>query len=273
MGFLTKKWKIIITVVAAVAVLGFVSEYALGFNPIAVVVNSVMAPVKTGFSYIAGQIENGIDFMIEMRAYKADNEKLEAENLELKRANRDIAAYREENERLSELLELQTSLDAYDTVAARVVSYSGSNRCEEIEISKGSASGIKTGDVVMTSDGVVGKVSEAGVDYSVVKTILDSASAVGIRVTRTGGTGLVEGDVKLAAKAQCSLSFLDRNTTLIVGDVIETSGSGGLYPAGLVLGSVVSISADNSGALSYAVIEPAADMEHLGEVLVIKGIS
>ena len=123
----------------------------------------------------------------------------------------------------------------------------------------------------MTADGVVGKVSEAGVDYAIVRTILDSSSAVGIRVTRTGGTGLVEGDKTLAAKAQCSLSFLDRNTALIVGDVIETSGSGGLYPAGLVVGSVVSISADNSGALNYAVIEPAADMDNLGEVLVIKG--
>ncbi|MBQ3426063.1 MAG: rod shape-determining protein MreC [Clostridia bacterium] len=270
MNFLTKKWKIIITAVAAVAVLGFVSEYALGFNPMSVVINSVLSPIKAGFSYIVGHIESGIDFMIEMRAYKADNEKLEAENLELKRANRDIAAYREENARLNELLALQTSMDTYDTVAARVVSYSGSNRCEEIEISKGSASGIKTGDVVITADGVVGRVSEAGIDYSIVKTILDDSSAVGIRVTRTGGTGLVEGDIKLAANAQCSLSFLDRNTTLIVGDMVETSGSGGLYPAGIVVGSVISISADNSGALNYAVIEPAADMENLGEVLVIK---
>ena len=52
MNFLTKKWKIIITAVAAVAVLGFVSEYALGFNPMSVVINSVLSPIKAGFSYI-----------------------------------------------------------------------------------------------------------------------------------------------------------------------------------------------------------------------------
>ncbi|MBR0365518.1 MAG: rod shape-determining protein MreC [Clostridia bacterium] len=269
MDFLTKKWKIIITVTAAIAVLGFVSEYALGFNPIEVVVNSVMAPIKTGFSYVVGRVEDGVDFIIEMRAYKADNERLEAENLELKRANREISVYREENTRLNELLALQTSMEDYNTVAARVISYSGSNWCEEVEISKGSASGINVGNVVITANGVVGRVKEAGLDYAVVTTILDSSSAVGIKVSRTGGTGLVEGDKELAAKAQCSLSFLDRNTTLIVGDIVETSGSGGLYPAGLVVGNVVSISADNSGALNYAVIEPAVDMENIGEVLVI----
>ena len=271
MKFFSKKWRITFVVIAGIAAAGFVLEHFMGFNPISTAVNLVMSPIKNGFSYAAQSVENGFNFILDMRAYKADNEKLEATNVELKRRNRDIAAYREENARLEELLELRNSMDNYVTVAARVISYAGNNWCEEIEISKGTMQGISKGNVVITPDGVVGKVKETGPDYAIVTTILDSSSAVGIRVSRTGGSGLVEGDTELAPDLRCRLSFLYRNTTLIVGDIVETSGSGGLYPPGLVIGSVVSVSADSSGGLNYAVIDPAVDMDKIGEVLVING--
>lgn len=271
MKLFEKKWRVTLAAVAVIAALGFVLEHFAGINPISAVINSVLSPIKNGFSYIAQSIENGVDFVWEMRAYKEDNAKLAKTNVELKRRNRDIVSYREENSRLEALLELRNSMDTYDTVAARVISYSGNNWCEKIELSKGSLSGISAGDTVITPDGVIGRITEVGPSYSVVTTILDDSSAVGIRVSRTGGTGLVEGDRELAQKKQCKLSFLDRNTTIIIGDLIETSGSGGIYPPELVVGSVVSVSADSSGGLNYAVIEPAVDIDKIGEVLVIKG--
>ncbi len=271
MKLFDKKWRVALVVVAVIAASGFVIEHFAGINPIGAAVNSVLSPIKNGFSYIAQSIGSGIDFVWEMRAYKEDNEKLASANADLKRRNRDVEAYREENERLQELLELKNSLDSLDTVAARVISYSGTNNCELIELGKGTLSGIAEGDTVITPDGVVGKVTEAGPAYSIVKTILAPSAAVGIRVTRTGGTGLAEGDDDLAKEQQCKVSFLDRTTTMIVGDQIETSGSGGIYPPGLAVGSIVSISADSSGGLNHAVVEPAVDIDRLGEVLVIKG--
>lgn len=271
MKLFDKKWRVTLIAIAVIAAAGFVIEHFAGINPISAAVNSVLSPIKNGFSYIAQSVENGIDFIWEMRAYKEDNAKLAAANAELKRRNRDIVSYREENARLEALLELRDSMENYDTVAARVISYSGSNWCEEIELSKGALSGISEGDTVITPEGVVGRITEAGPGYSIVTTILDDSSAVGIKVTRTGGTGLVEGDSELAENNQCKLSFIDRNTTIIIGDPIETSGSGGIYPPGLVVGSVISVSADSSGALNYAVVEPAVDIDKIGEVLVIKG--
>ena len=271
MKLFEKKWRVPLAAVAVIAASGFVLEHFAGINPISALVNSVLSPIKNGFSYIAQSVENGIDFIWEMRAYKEDNAKLAAANFDLKRRNRDIVSYREENARLEALLELKNSMDSYDTVAARVISYSGNNLCERIELSKGSLSGISVGDTVITPDGVVGRVTEAGPGYSIVTTILDDSSAVGIKVSRTGGTGLVEGDKELAKSKQCKLSFVDRNTTIIIGDPIETSGSGGIYPPGLVIGSIVSVSADNSGGLNYAVVEPAVDIDRTSEVLVIMG--
>lgn len=271
MKIFSKKWGMALTAVAAVAASGFVIEHFMGFNPMTTAVNFIASPIKNGFSYIANSIENGRDFIWEMRAYKADNEKLAAENIELKRENRDIASYREENERLQELLELKDSVEGHSTVAARVISYSSESWFEAVEINRGTMNGITEGNIVITPDGVVGKVTETGPNYSIVTTILDKSSSVGIRISRTGGNGIVEGDSELAKNMQCKLSFVDRNTPIIVGDVVETSGTGGIYPSGLIVGLVMSVSADSAGMLNYAVIDPAVEIDKLSEVLVITG--
>ena len=138
-----------------------------------------------------------------------------------------------------------------------------------IEINKGAINGISKGAAVITPDGIVGSVTEVGPSYSIVTTILDKSSVIGIKVSRTDGTGLAEGDDELAKDLKCKLSFLDRDTPIIVGDVIEASGSGGIYPQGLVIGTVVNVSANSAGTLNYAEIDPAVDFSSLRNVLVI----
>ena len=272
MGLFSKNWKTTVIVIAAISAGCFVIEHFAGFNPITTIVNTAASPIKSGISYIAHSLESMRDFVWDMRAYKEDNEKLEAEIIRLKQEARDISAYKEENERLSELLELQkNTFNDYSTVASSVISYSQSGWYRVIELDKGSIHGITKGSPVITPDGVVGTVTELGPSYSIVTTILDESSVIGIKVSRTGGTGLVEGDNELAKDLKCKLSFLDRATPVIVGDVIETSGSGGLYPSGLVIGTVVNISANNAGNLNYAQIAPAVNFSALRNVLVITG--
>lgn len=272
MSFFSKKWRITLIAVAIIAAASFAIEHFASFNPLSTAVRTVMTPVQTGFSYIAHSITGVRDFFWEMRAYKEDNERLERENIMLKRQNRDVASYREENERLQSLLDLSQSITDYSTVAARVVSYSSDSWYKYVEINKGSMHGLSIGNAVITADGIVGKITEIGPNYSIVTTILDKSSSVGIRVARTGGSGLVEGDDELAEQTQCKLSFLDRSTPIIVGDIVETSGSGGIYPGGFAVGSIISVSADSTGNLKYAVIDPAVDFNNLYEVLVINGV-
>ena len=271
MSFFLKKWRITIIVIAIIAAASFVLEHFMGENPITVGIRTVTSPIRTGFSYIAGEITGFRDFIIDMRAYKADNERLEAENIELKRQNRDVAVYREENERLKALLDLQDSMTQYSTVAARVIAYSDSNWYDTVEINKGAINGISVGNAVITPEGVVGRVTEVGPTYSVVTTLLDPSAAIGIRISRTGGNGLVEGDEQLSRQMQCQLTFLDRSTPVIIDDVVETSGTGGIYPPGLVIGTIINISADSTGSLINAVVSPAVEFDSLQDVLVING--
>ena len=271
MSFFSKNWRITVIIIAAIAAGCFVLEHFVGYNPVSVAVNTIASPIKSGCAYIAHSIESARDFIWDMRAYKEDNKRLEAEIIKLKQEVRDVSAYKEENEGLEKLLQLKSSTGDYSSVAASVISYSQSDWYRAIEINKGTMSGINVGCAVITPEGVVGTVTEAGPSYAIVTTILDKSSVVGIKVSRTGGTGLVEGDDKLAEDLKCKLSFLDRNSQIIVGDVIETSGSGGMYPPELVIGTVVNVSANSAGALNYAEIDPAVDFAKLNHVLVIVG--
>ncbi|MCX7714706.1 MAG: rod shape-determining protein MreC, partial [Clostridia bacterium] len=79
------------------------------------------------------------------------------------------------------------------------------------------------------------------------------------------------GDVALSKRGYCKMSFMDKNASVVVGDMVETSGLGGVYPPGILVGRVREIKSDNAGAMQYAVIEPAADLNNLHEVLVILG--
>lgn len=269
MKFISKKWQITIIILAVIAGGSFVLEHFVDFNPVTVAINTIASPVKHGFSYVSHSLNSVKEFVWDMRAYKEDNKRLASENIELKRENRSISEYKSENERLRKLLDLKVNSEEYTTVAAEVISFSHNDEYRRVEISKGTAAGIVKGNAVITADGLVGRVSEAGPNYAMVETILDPESIIGIKVSRSGGTGLVEGDYDLARNAQCKLTFVDKETPVIVGDVIETSGSGGAYPAGLVIGTVMNISADRSGTLNYAVIDTAVNFDMLREVLVI----
>ena len=135
-----------------------------------------------------------------MNGYKEENARLVGEINELKKQNKDVANYREENERLKETLELQNSLENYSTVAASVIAYSSNNWYDTIQISKGSLAGVAVGNAVITPDGVVGKVIETGPTWSIVSTILNPDNAMGVKVSRTSDVAVVEATVNCTAK-------------------------------------------------------------------------
>lgn len=256
---------------AAILTVVMISHF-IGFNPVTNIVHSVLSPFRSGITYIAGKVSGTVEFIWEMDSYKRENEKLMSEVTSLKRENRDVAQYREENERLKELLELKNSMKDYSTVTASVIGYSGNNGYDKIEISKGTASGIGVGNTVISGDGVVGMVTETGLNWAVVTTILEKNNAMGVKITRTGDIAVLEGDEELSKQGYCKMTFINSSVNIIAGDLIETSGSAAIYPTGLLVGKIKDINSDNMGQINYATIEPSVDLKNLHEVLVINGI-
>lgn len=272
MSFFKKRnVKAVVIIAVCLVVLAAVTRFS-GSNPVSNILKTVFAPVQHGFSYISYKIDTLKNFIWEMDTYKEENEKLLTRINELEKQNRDIAQYREENEKLQALLELKDNIVDYTSLAASVIAYSSNNWYDTVEINKGTLNGVSVGNSVITNDGVVGIVTDVGPNWATVSSILNTGSATGIKVSRTGGIGVVEGDVSLLNEGLCKMTFLDRNSSIMIGDLLETSGSGGAYPPGIMVGKIKDIKSNNSGTLEYATVEPAVDFSKLYAVIVINGM-
>ena len=116
----------------------------------------------------------------------------------------------------------------------------------------------------------MGVVSAVGLNWCTVLTLIDTDTSLGAQVFRTEDIGLAEGDFSLMGQGLLKLSHLPAGTELLGGDLVVTSGLGGYYSSGLVIGSVKEVRLDDSGATQYAVLEPSARFDELVEVFVVK---
>ena len=189
---------------------------------------------------------------------------------QLKEDARQAKTDSEENQRLRDLNGLRQQRRDFTFEAARVIERSTSNWSRTLTLNKGTGLGVAIGDCVVDQYGyLVGVVTEAGANWCTVTTILDTDSQLGALVFRTGEVTVAMGDLALMGQGKLKLSYLEGESSLINGDMIVTSGLGGYYPSGLVIGSVEEIKTDDNGLTRYATIIPKTDITQLVEVFVI----
>ena len=116
----------------------------------------------------------------------------------------------------------------------------------------------------------MGRISKAGHDWSTVLTVIDTDTSLGARVYRTKDIGIAGGDFALMDDGKLKLDSLPASCQLLEGDLVVTSGLGGYLPPDLVIGSVSELRADDSDTSNYAILTPAADLNSLTEVCIIK---
>lgn len=272
MRFLKNRIIAAITAVAVVtAALAVISKS--GENAVTNALNTISTPVQSLFAAVLRPVNEYLTLIDEMEGYRAENERLIKEITNLKIENRDSQSYIEENNRLKNLLDLKEKSVNMQTVAAQAVSRDYEKWFKGITINKGKSSGIEAGDPVITSDGILGIVESAGANWARITTIFDSSSAVGARFTRTGDVGVVEGDLELADLGKCKIEYISGTASIINGDILVTSGLGGVYPSGLMIGKVGEVKVDAMGQIEYAVVEPAVNFDEVYEVLVITDFS
>ena len=201
----------------------------------------------------------------------AENESLRAQLAEAQQSARDGIEATEENVRLRELNNLRQKHTDYVMESAKVVLWSSSNWSSSFTISKGSNFGIELGDPVVTEYGaLVGQVTELGTNWATVSTLIDVDMSVGAYVGATGSSGMVVGEFGLMTEKLAKLTFLADGAQLFEGDEVLTSGSGGAFPAGLVIGTISSVQSEAGGQIEYGIVVPQCELDSLVQVFVIK---
>ncbi|MBR4158297.1 MAG: rod shape-determining protein MreC [Oscillospiraceae bacterium] len=271
--FIKKKGLPILIVVVLVAVLFGVVRYALAGRAglLSNAVGAVRAPLARSAVAVTEWLESIYGYIYKYDQLVEQNEALQKSLAEAEEKARLGEEALEENARLRELLNLAEKRTDFVFESAKIISWDPSNWTSRFTIGKGASSGIELGDCVVTEyEALVGQVVELGDNWATVRTLVDVDFGAGALVGASGEAAMVIGDYMLMQDNCLRLAYLTDSSGVFEGDAVLTSGEGGAFPQGLIIGEVTALRSDDGGQSVYGVVRPALDVSHLTQVFVIK---
>ncbi len=222
-------------------------------------------PLQRAANHIANPIESFFETLARARDLKTESEKQQEE---IERLTQEVVRLRElefENRRLQTLLNYQMENPVYEFLSATIIARDPSNLLQRIIIDKGIEDGVKEGMVVVADGGLAGKVIKSYATSAKVLLITDPSSVVNAMIQNSHALGVVRGK----PASSLMMEFISQNKGVVVGDFVITSGLGGGYPKGLLIGRVVEISGDDMDPFFELRLEPAVQLNRLEDVIII----
>ena len=222
---------------------------------------SPLTVVTSGFLDWAG---GGLAVVGEASGLRSDNQRLAAENASLRRQVAELQATAKENADLRQALSFEKGF-GHRLLAAGVIGRAPDGLTRSLTIGRGGADGVVVGMVVASGAGLVGRVSEVSTHSATVQTLVDAASRVN---AYTSGSGL-EGTV-IGEGGPLAMEVIPRPGVVVTpGEWVLTSGIGGLYPRGILVGQVAQFHRQDSATVEHADLAPAVDFASISTVLVV----
>lgn len=237
-------------------------------SPLEYAIREALAPVQTALFRVASELNSFGRTVANLGQLIRENDQLYLEMSRLMAENARLEEYRLENIRLRRLLGFQETM-SHATIAAEIIARDPGNWLGTVTINRGTRHGVAKNMAVVTAEGLVGRVLSATWNTANVLLVVDPRSAVGGMAQRTRTLVLVEGDPGTAG--MCQVKFLVPDPDVAEGDTLLSSGLGGIYPKGLVIGEIVEVVPGKYGVGRAARLRPAVDFARLEEVLIIVG--
>jgi len=268
----TKKTITIAACAVIIAIITLVSVNAFGTGgPVTGLANAVSRPLKTWASAIARKFES-----IYGSIYRYENLVVEYENVlkeleKLRETSREASDLEAEVKRLHALFGFRERNSGHVYESAQIVSPSSSNWSSTYTINRGSEnSDISPGNSVITEYGVlIGRVTDIGAITSTFVSVLDTTFSASVLIGENGASATAKGDFSYMNQGLLTLDHITGDNPVLPGDAIVTSGSGGVFPAGLVIGEVVEVFNHSTGVGQYATIRPTLPLEMITYVVII----
>ena len=267
--FKSKRFKVFLTVILVIALVGAGTGIFLFAAPQSNIFGAIARPFQSAATAVS-------DFVTGTVSKFTNAEKTEQENKELKeqlaQANYDLTDYEDIKRQLDfyeDYLKIKNENMSFEFQPAVVIGRDTAQPFGTMTINAGTAAGVELYDPVITSQGLVGYVSETTLTQSVVKTILNPTLNVSALDNRTVDSGNITGDNILALDGMCKMMYLPRDNSVAAGDFIVSSGEGGAFPIGQIIGTVTEVKSSGNDLGYYAVIKPAVDILNVEEVMVI----
>ncbi len=252
-----------LTLCAAMLLLAMVTQqtWAAGARG---AVKSTLAPLEAVMTQVAGNVDRITSVFGDVSTLRAENERLTAADQALRRQVVELNAAAKENASLRQALDFERSY-GHHLVAAQIVGRGPDGFSRTLEVDRGTADGVLPGMIVTTGAGLVGRVREAGPHGAIVDTLADPQSRVNVFLSKSGMQGTVAGGPSaLQLEIEHSLGV-----SATSGEWALTSGVGGGYPRGLVVGEIASVTHRDSSTSDQALVAWVNDPAAISLVLVI----
>ena len=232
---------------------------------------ALKAPVQKAATALLDWVEGIYGYLYEYDRLVEENNSLRAENAALRETSRNYSELEAENERLRTLFDWAQKHTDFVMESAKIVAWDTSNYTSAFTIGKGSRSDIALGDCVVTEYGaLVGQVIELGSDWATIRTIIDVDMDVGALVGEDSYSGVITGEFSLMKQGLTRITYLSSGAHIFQNDEVLTSGKGGSFPPGLLIGDVSTVMTESGGQATYGIVTPACDVSRLSQVFIIK---
>lgn len=245
-------------------------------NPVGKILRQAIAPLQSGVTSVTTAIRDDFNSIRNFGQLSKENADLKTKVAELSQENNELKQKILAGLRYEEMANKFNAPNVWDepTVGAVVIDRNPSNWYHTLVINRGTKNGVKVNDPVITNYGLVGKVISVTDNTSEVILILDPQGQVSGLVRQSDGTaayGIVQGDYQEGTPdVQSTLKMtIPKDYQVNPGDLVLTSGMGGVYPENIPVGTVKEVSLEKGGLLKTAVIEPTVQFAHLEEVFVV----
>lgn len=266
--FTNKIRGVLIAALLLTAVLAVIGSL-IGTSAPDMAVKGALTPLRSAASTLSGIAQRYYNYMFRYEALEAENESLRKENAAIKDEIRDAESIRRENERLRQLLNLVQDNPSYQLLDGYIIARSSGDWTNSVTINKGTRSGVKEGMCAITANGeVVGLVIEAGSNYAVIKTVLDSTLEISSTIASSGYSGIVRGGYTSDQLGKLRMDYLPSSAVIRNNDQVVTSGTT-VYPRNLILGYIIDAGFNDTGVAKFAILRPAADLDSLEQVFIL----
>ncbi len=229
----------------------------------------LLTPMQKVFNYATEAVDSFAAYFYKFDELVEENLALRERVAELEKQNYDAAELEERSAWMSNFLEMKTQHTDFKMLSASVTGRESGNYSKVLTIDAGTGAGVTLNMPVVTSEGIVGRITELGYNWAKVTTIVESQSSVGAYIERTEDAGICEGKFDLAADGMCRLSYLPAEAEIDIGDRVLSTGYGSVYPRGLVIGYVETVGINELTRSPDVTVKCAVDFSELTQVMII----
>lgn len=270
MFFKSKAFRVLLAIV--IILLAGIAVSASGRNnasPITSAVSTVFSPLSRFSTFIYGKLESLSGGFVSASSYRQRVAELEQQVADYQSKLVDYEKYKKQVEAYEKFLEIKEKNPDYQFAAGTVIGRDSADTFGSFKLNCGTLDGVAVNDPVISGEYLIGIVTQATPTTCVVLSVFDPKVNASAYEIRTGEMGYINTTVKMATDGEIKFAGLTKQTAIADGGIVCTSGVGGIFPRGLIIGTVSDVREDEGDISYYAVVTPEIDIDKIQDAFVI----